>query len=404
MNLKAQLEAAQKAFTAAMDRLNEDDTEANLKAAEEAAAKVKDIQDRLRKMRLSNASLDALSAEEHEQVDSWETPKPKQGDPVQYKGMAPGGRSAQGSGFANSVKTALDAYGMKSTSLVSGSPLTVPHAGNILSDPRPSFGLQGLVARQLVEGGSGQYLQQTLRQNKAATVAREAVKPTSAYGIEAKRWQLATIAHLTGPVARQWLEDIPTLLEFLGSELAYGLSEAVDEFILNGGTDENGNAVTGILNNSGIDTEEYAVSPLRTIRASLTSLQLEGTTATGIALHPRAWEEIEVSEDLQGRPLLTQTAGTATTRNLYGVPVALVAGLDEATAVVADWSSIVLLERGAYQITATEHGTPEAPPIAEGAVFAGDTFARNQVRFRAETRNGLLLGSLPAIRKVELEA
>lgn len=399
MNLKAKLEAAQKAFTAAMDKLNEDDTEENLKAAEEAAKNYQEINERLKRADATMSAIRALGdSEEHEDTGG------RPDTSSHYKGMAPSGRSTQGTGFTQELKSALERQGLKASALVQGQPLLVNHTGDILTDPRPAFGLQGLVRRTFVGGGSGQYLRQTLRQNQAATVAREQLKPTSSYGIEAKSWQLATIAHLTDPVARQWIEDLPALLDFLGSEMAYGLSEAVDEFILKGGTDENGTAINGILTDNGVATETYAKSPLRTIRSALTALQLAGTRATGIALHPRAWEEIEMSEDLQGRPLLSQTAGTITSLALFGVPVTLVAGLDEATSVVADWTSVNLLERGAYQITMSEVGTPEKPGEDESPLFAGDLYARNQVRFRAETRNGLLLGSLPAIRKVELEA
>ena len=400
MNLKNQLKAAVQAEYDAKEALEANYTAANLKAVQEAVAQVKILEERIADAKAANAALDALS--DPEGVECGDGPngpfRRHATTTPESKGDLTGtSRATKGQAFANAVKSALYSKGLGDSELGNVASLAIPYAEAIVSDPRKAFSLENLVNRRLVETGSGQYLAQTLRDNQATSVPRGELKPTSSYGMEARTWELSTLAHLSEPISRQWLEDMRHVSQWLSVELAYGLSEAVDQFILNGGASESGNEITGLLNTEGVEEIAYRADPLRSIRRAIGSLDLAGITANGIAMHPLDWEGVELLADAEGRTLLAPV-GQSAARQLWSVPVTLSAGIPQGQAIVADWTSIFLLNRGVIQMKATETA---ALMDADGAP-AGDLFSRNQLIFRCEQRVGLTMLSLPSIRKVEL--
>lgn len=401
MNLQNQLKAAVQTEYEANERLEKEHTATNLKAAHEAAEKVRTIEQRIATAKAANAALDSLSDDEG--VECGDGPNGAfrihpSGQAHDRRGDLSGtSRASKGEPFARAVKTALASKGVGESELGNVASLSVPYGDVIIRDPEKKFSLENLVNRRIVDTGSGQYLAQTLRDNQATSVPRGQLKPTSKYGMEARNWELATLAHLSEPIARQWLEDMRNVSQWLSTELAYGLSEAVDSFILNGGTSENGNQITGLLNTPGIETVAYKVDPLRSIRRAIGDLDTAGIGANGIAMNPLDWEEVETLADSDGRTLLAPT-GQSAARQLWGVTVTLSAGIPQGQAIAADWSSIVLLNRGIVSMTVAEYGAL----LDDTGQWAGDLFSRNQLAFRCEQRIGLTLLSLPSIRKVEL--
>lgn len=156
-----------------------------------------------------------------------------------------------------------------SKALVPTGHVTADFDGRVVHDPMAAFSLLAAVNSRQVDTPAGTYLRQTQRVNNAATVESGELKPISLYGLEPVEWHMSTVAHLTEPIRLQWLADYPQLETFTAEELALGLDEATADFILNGGTDEDGNAVTGILNTSGIAQTSFTTSRLHTIRKAI---------------------------------------------------------------------------------------------------------------------------------------
>jgi HK97 family phage major capsid protein len=310
---------------------------------------------------------------------------------------APGGsRVAKTAGWSGAISRARAAKA--DTAGVPSGTIQVDYSGPVVEDPLHQFSLASLVNNVGVDAPSGAYLRQTTRELNAAPVKIGDVKPESNLGMEYAHWELATIAHVLKPLARQWLTDIADLQNFVNSELAYGLDEATNSYLLNGGTSEAGNTITGVLNTTGIDTVPFTSDILTTIRTALRQLEDLGVNATGIALNSADWATLELEKDGSGRPYLTALGAQSAERTLWGVPVTIVSQLPAGTAVIADWSTVNYLRlNGSTQISYVEQGT-----YTDEAGNVQDLYTHNLVRARAEWRAGLSITSLPSIVKVTI--
>ena len=83
-------------------------------------------------------------------------------------------------------------------------------------------------------------MRQTVRTNNAAVVAVGALEPTGVYSVVRVESSLVVIAHLSEGIPRHWLIDNASLEAFIGSELEYGLRQAVEAKVL---SDINGTSV-----------------------------------------------------------------------------------------------------------------------------------------------------------------
>ena len=320
---------------------------------------------------------------------------------------APSGRAAKVQTFVGGIMDAFRAaaptiggpYAKKA--LIPDGAVSADFTGLIVADPKATFDILNAIGSAQVEAPKGTYLRQSARTNNAATVVSGDLKPISNYELTPQTWEICSIPHLTNPIQRQWLADYTGLQTFLSTELAYGLNEALADFVLNGGESEDGNAVTGILNTTGISTVAYTTSVLRTIRKGLGELEAAGVNATGIILNPTDWEAIETALDGEGRFLMPVVPGGSASRQLWNVPVTLATGMTAGLGVVGDLKTVMLLSRSGMQLTWTEStvntGT-EADPVMT------DLFRKNQVQFRAELRAGIEILSTPSLRKLDLTA
>jgi HK97 family phage major capsid protein len=242
------------------------------------------------------------------------------------------------------------------------------------------------VNRREVDSAAGTYLRQTQRANNAAPVVPGDLKPISQYGLEPATWQIATIAHLSEPVKLQWLENYPALEQFLSQELAHGVEEAIADFILNGGTAEDGSTVSGILNTTGVVQTPFTTNKLLTLRRAIGELDVQGVTATGIVLNPSDWESIETLTNAQGDFLLPLAPQNSVERRLWNTPVTLAAEMPAGEAIIGDLSTVSLLYRNSQRIEWNPYMTEIG---SSGALEPRDPFRRNEVVFRAEIRVGL---------------
>ena len=144
----------------------------------------------------------------------------------------------------------------------------------------------------------------------AAVVAEGAVKPTSIYSVVRVDDSLDVIAHLSEAVPRYWVTDNVALQQFLGAELQYGLSLAVEAKVL-----------ADVNATSGLQIQAYATSPLTTLRKSLTLLEAAGYVPSAFVLHPSDWESVELAISSTNAVEHLSLPYDPASRRLYGVPV-----------------------------------------------------------------------------------
>ena len=226
------------------------------------------------------------------------------------------------------------------------------------------------------------YLQESVRVHAAATVAAGGVKPESTYTVERIDDRARVIAHVSEPIPRQYLADIPLLRGYIDGNLREGLMLALEDQIIAG--DGDGENMTGILETSGILSQAWDTDILTTTRKAITNLDLRSIVPTGWAMYPTDWEAIELTVDLADRYQLSSPGGLLPVdrarRRLWGLPVALSLGVPEGTGILADFAgSTKLFEREAVRIDWSEN-------VVNGEGVSD--FVRNLVRFRCEGRWG----------------
>ena len=263
---------------------------------------------------------------------------------------------------------------------------------DIVAEGKPATSLLDLLPIIRQESPAYRYLRQVTRTNAAKPVARGELKPESAYALEPINGMLKIVAHVSEPIHEFDLADFASLETFLKSELLYGLHVALVTQALNG--DGTGANFTGLNTVSGVLTQSFSGDAFTTLRKALTSLELAGHVPSGIAMHPTAWEGIELAREdgATGGFLLNGGPVNVAQRKLWGVPVAATSAVPAGTA----W----VLSDGAAHL--------RMDADAPGALLAwgrvGDDFQRNQVRARAELRADLSVERPGGIVKVSLTA
>lgn len=241
--------------------------------------------------------------------------------------------------------------------------------------------LDVLPTHKVEHGDQYTYLRQTSRTNNATPVGPGGLKPTSAYGLERVTGKLEVIAHLSEPIFEYYLQDEGSLNQFVSDEMGYGLQTAVESQVLLGDGQARvdgtlGTNLLGLLNQSGIQTQAYVTSKIRTVRSAITKVEVLGYDAGAIVLNPTDWEEIETSTTSTGEYLL-EADGTPIdrkARRLWGVPVVLSVAVAAGTGVLLTTTAAVLEHDGNVRM---DWGR------------MNDDFGRNQIRARVEGRFGL---------------
>lgn len=335
------------------------------------------------------------------------------GNPAQPAGYRPasmaGGEKTDTRWSAAALKQ-VDPQGYAHTKaglLASGS-IAVPTAFSgapVREGARAEF-LRQLIPTQRLDGTDRYaFMRQTVRTNNATAVARGQVKPTSRYTVERVEDRARVIAHLSEPIYRSDLADSAALAQFLDLELRLGVLLAEDAQLLAGdGTGEN---MAGILNTPGILAIGGAGSALRILRKSLTQLQLQHVGPTAWVMNPQTWEDVEMLRDASGGSG-TQTGGFLLSaflpteradRKLFGLPVLVTDAIDMSTVLLGDFAgSALVYEREQTVVTYAENLWQ--PSAAGGA--GANTFATNELVFRAESRLGLAVTRPAAFIEVDL--
>ena len=228
---------------------------------------------------------------------------------------------------------------------------------------QPPTSLLSVLPVQVQTSPQFAYLRQSVRTNAAAIVAEGAVKPTSTYSVVRITDQLDVVAHLSEALPRMWIADSPALQAFLGNELAYGLSLAVEAM-----------AIADIAGASGIQSQAFSTSVLQTLRKSVTRLESNGYPPATFVLHPSDWETTELAVASVNAIEHMSLPFDPVARRLWGIPITVT---NAQTAGVAH-----TLAAGAVGLNTDSQGVQ----IAWSETSNADDWSKNLIRARCEGR------------------
>ena len=174
---------------------------------------------------------------------------------------------------------------------------------SLITDAQRVTLVRELIPARGTDTGMFSYLQQSVRTNNAAVVAEGERKSTSVYTMIRIDDRVDTVAHLSEPIPRQYLEDAPLLRQFFDSELCYGLDLALDAEI-----------VAAILAEAA--TADAAGDLLTTLRGAINDLENADLVPSGFVMSPDDWAavELEAKEQFAANPNMSPT--NAFTRRL----------------------------------------------------------------------------------------
>jgi hypothetical protein len=291
----------------------------------------------------------------------------------------PGRKSLHTASWGDAVLAAGSRDGMKSIITAGSAAVAVPLNPEPVVDGRRVNFLRQLIPTPAGGGttnGAFAYLRQTVRTNNAAVVPVGTRKPTSVFTLERVSDEVDTIAHLSEPIPRQWLDDAPLLRQFVDSELRHGLDLELDAEI-----------VTAILAEA-IDTSGAPVNSLPgslgDIRSAIAALELQDLVPDGIAMSPDEWMRAEATALTEFASNPSMSPANSAARRLFGLPVVVTTALNDLDRIIvgAFASSSAFYMRQEARVDWSE---ATYDPTFDGDAGATD-WERNLIRFRAEMR------------------
>lgn len=194
-----------------------------------------------------------------------------------------------------------------------------------------------------------------------------------------------TLAHWI-PVSKQVLSDSQQMAGYLNNQLLSGLKVKEDLQVLSG--DGTGANLKGIL-----ATGQHVAAPsyvsgdtrLDTILRVFAALAEDELLADGVLLHPQDWTAMQLTKDDNGQYLLG-SPGSATTPNIWGVPVAV------STAIAQDTFCVGSFAMGA-QVWDREQASVQI------SYEDGNNFVKNMATVLCEERLALTVYRPKAFRK-----
>lgn len=194
-------------------------------------------------------------------------------------------------------------------------------------------------------------------------------KPEGAWAFAVTTAVVKTIAEWV-PVTKRALADVAQLEGLINDELRADILEAEEDEILNG--DGTGEHFTGIVETSGIQTQDWSTDLFTTIRKAVTKARTVGrVNPTALVLNPADAERIDLAQDGNDRYYYggPQAIGQ---RTIWGVPVVESESQAAGTGLLGDFSKAVLWDREQTTVTMTDSHA--------------DFFIRNLVAVLAEER------------------
>jgi HK97 family phage major capsid protein len=242
--------------------------------------------------------------------------------------------------------------------------------------PRRRMTIRNLLAPGQTNSNAVWFPRMTARQNNAATVVEQALKPQSDVTMELIATPVVTIAHFM-KAAKQALDDAPALSSLIDSELKYGLSFTEEiQLLLGDGTGAN---LLGLIPQATAYAAPFAIADGETIldRIALAILQSELSflPANGVVINNSDWTKAKLLKDGMGRYILG-APNDAAPPMLWGLPVVPTTAMTAGTFLV-----------GAFEAAAQIFDRQNV--IVELSTENEDDFIKNKVTIRCEERLAL---------------
>lgn len=250
--------------------------------------------------------------------------------------------------------------------------------------PYRELSLRDVVTVGRVNSDAIEYARAVSVDNQAATVAEatatagsSGVKPESDMVFEKVTATVRTIAHWMA-VSNQALSDADVIRTYINNFLIQGLEEEVEDQLM-----------TDLAALTGISTEAYDTSLLKTTRKAITTARENHARPTGWLMSLTDWESFDLLADGETRYYFggPQVLGNP---RLWGYPVIASEAVATGYAYTGDLKTIVIWEREQASISMTNSHS--------------DFFIRNLVAILAELRVAFGFLRPAAIVKVDLTA
>ncbi|WP_440219824.1 phage major capsid protein [Dietzia sp. MNB45] len=263
-------------------------------------------------------------------------------------------------------------------------------ARDLAAQPQMPTSILSMLKTAALDSPTYRYLRQTSRAMNAAAVAPGETKPTSTIGLTPVEDHLRVVAHVSDGLNKYDLLDTRNLQAFVENEFRWGLLHKVEQLVLTG--DGLGETPTGLLAQSGIQTQPFTDDLLTTVRKAITAVETLGFVPNVIAMTPGDWEAIELLQTSgSGEFVMASSPVDRAARKLFGVQVVTSTALPAGTAVVADLSEVTLF-------------TDRRGVMAEWNGQGQEDFETNKLRLRVEGRFGLGVGQPSAVVQVDTTA
>lgn len=222
--------------------------------------------------------------------------------------------------------------------------------------------LRNLVTNGTTTSDTVEYVRVTGTTNNAAPVAEatttsNGTKPESGITAAKVTTPVRTIAHWL-PITKRALSDAAQVMTLIDNFLQYGLEEELEDQMISGdGTGEN---FTGLASTSGIQTQAYDTSILKTLRKAKTKVRTIGRSIpTGYVLNPADVEELDLLTDGFARYYFGGPSGGASTNGglttpLWNLPVIETEAVPAGVGYVGDWRKCILWDREQSSITMSD--------------------------------------------------
>lgn len=253
-------------------------------------------------------------------------------------------------------------------------PTRVP---GIIAGPDRPFTIRDLIMPGRTASNSIEFVQESGFQNMAAPVAEGGAKPQSDLSFELKQSPVRTIAHWF-LASKQVLADIPLLQSYINGRAIYGLKYVEEAQILAG--DGTGQNLLGLIpqattfNNA---LRKAGDTKIDILRRAILQVRVAEYRASGIALNPVDWADIELQKDEQGRYIWVNVVEGGQPR-MWKLPVVDSTAIPEGEFLV-----------GAFDIAAQVFDREDA--AVEVSTEDSDNFRKNMVTIRAEERLGMVV-------------
>lgn len=251
-------------------------------------------------------------------------------------------------------------------------PTRVP---GIIAGPDRPFTIRDLIMPGRTGSNAIEFVQESGFQNMAAPVAETAMKPQSDLSFELKTTTVKTLAHWF-LASKQVLADVPLLQSYINGRAIYGLKYVEEAQLLAG--DGTGQNLLGLIPQATAFEEtlrKAGDTKIDILRRAILQVRVAEYRASGIALNPVDWADIELQKDEQGRYIWVNVVEGGQPR-MWKLPVVDSTAVPEGEFLV-----------GAFDIAAQVFDREDA--AVEVSTEDGDNFRKNMVTIRAEERVGL---------------